>query len=76
MRPYVDDILNMCDEDILHLLILVTVLPLFEYFDTSDPSLIIGIAFILVILPLVQFIVTKVFTSKQTLKVVIKKAIT
>ena len=76
VRPYADDILNMCDGAILHLLILVTVLPLFEYFDTSDPSLIIGIAFVLVILPLVQYIVTKVFTSKQTLKVVIKKAIT
>ena len=75
VRPYVDDILNMCDGAILHLLILVTVLPLFEYFDTSDSSWIIGIAFVLVILPLVQFIVMKVFTSKQTFKVVIKKAI-
>ena len=75
VRPYTDDILNMCDGAILQLMILVTVLPLFEYFDTPDSSLIIGIAFVLVILPLVQFIVMKVFTSKQTLMKITKKTI-
>ena len=75
VRPYADNNLNMSDGAILQLLILVTVLPLFEYFDTFDSSLAIGIAFVLVILPLVQFILMKVFTSKQTLKVITKKII-
>ena len=75
VRPYADNNLNMSDGAILQLLILVTVLPLFEYFDTFDSSLVVGIAFVLVILPLVQFIVMKVFTSKQTLKVITKKTI-
>ena len=75
MRPYADNILNMFDGAVLQLLILVTVLPLFEYFDTFDSSLVIGIAFILVIFPLVQFIVMKVFTSKQTHKAITKKII-
>ena len=75
VRPYADNNLNMSDGAILQLLILVTVLPLFEYFDTFDSSLIVGLAFVLVILPLVQFIVMKVFTSKQTLKVITKKTI-
>ena len=75
VRPYADNILNMFDGAVLQLLILVTVLPLFEYFDTFDSNLVIGIAFILVILPLVQFIVMKVFTSKQTLKDITKKTI-
>ena len=73
VRPYADNNLNMSDGAILQLLILVTVLPLFEYFDTFDSSLVVGLAFVLVILPLVQFIVMKVFTSKQTLKQITKK---
>ena len=75
VRPYADNILNISDGAILQLLILVAVLPLFEYFDTFDSSLVIGIAFVLVILPLVQFIVMKVFTSKQTLRNITKKTI-
>ena len=75
VRPYADNILNISDGAILQLLILVAVLPLFEYFDTFDSSLVIGIAFVLVILPLVQFIVMKVFISKQTLKAITKKTI-
>ena len=75
VKPYADNILNMFDGAVLQLLILVTALPLFEYFDTFDSSLVIGIASVLVILPLVQFILMKVFTSKQTHKAIIKKII-
>ena len=75
VRPYADNILNISDGAVLQLLILIAVLPLFEYFDTFDSSLVIGIAFVLVIVPLVQFIVMKVFTSKQTLKAITKKTI-
>ena len=75
VRPYADNILNISDGAVLQLLILIAVLPLFEYFDTFDSSLVIGIAFVLVIVPLVQFIVIKVFTSKQTLKAITKKTI-
>ena len=76
VRPYSDNILNMSDGVILHLMTLVTVLPLFEYYDTFNSSVLIGIAFVLVILPLVYFVVIKTFTSKQTLKEIIKNIIT
>ena len=75
VRPYVDNILNMFDGAVLHLMVLVTVLPLFEYFDTYDSTLVVVIMFVLVILPSVQFVVIKLFISKQTLKVITKKAI-
>ena len=71
LRPYADDVLNMFDGVTLQLMVLVTVLPLFEYFDT----LVVGTAFVLVILPLLHFIVVKAFTSKQALKVITKKII-
>ena len=76
VKPYADNILNMSDGAILQFLILVTALSLFEYFDTFDSSLVIAIAFVLVILPAVQFTIIKIFTSKQTLKHIIQKTIT
>ena len=72
VRPYADNILNTSDGAILHLMVLVTALPLFEYFDTLDFSLVIGISFVLVILPLVQFGVMKVYTNKQNFIQIIK----
>ena len=75
VRPYADDVLNMFDGAILQLMVLVTVLPLFEYFDSFDSNLVVAAAFILIILPLVQFTVMKVFISKQTIKVITKKTI-
>ena len=74
-RPYTDDVLNMFDGITLQLMVLVTVLPLFEYVDMFDSSLVIASAFVLVILPLVHFIAVKAFISKQALKVITKKII-
>ena len=75
MRPYADDVLSMFDGAILQLMVLVTVLPLFEYFDSFDSNLVVAVAYVLIILPLVQFTVMKVFFSKQTIKVITKKTI-
>ena len=75
VRPYADDVLNVCDGAVLQLMVLVTVLPLFEYFDSFDSNLVVGAAFVLIILPIVQFTVMKVFISKQTIKVITKKTI-
>ena len=75
VRPYADDVLNMFDGVILQLIVLVTMLPLFDFLDTFDSSLVLGTAFVLVISPLVYFTVVKAFTSKQAFKVIIKKII-
>ena len=75
LRPYVDNTLNMSDGAILQLMVLVTVLPLFEYFDTYDSTLVMVIIFVLVIFPMMQCIVIKLITSKQTLKMITKKTI-
>ena len=71
VRPYANNILNISDGAILYIMVLVTGLPLFEYYDTSDSSLVLGIAFVLVILPLIQFIGAIMFISKQSLKEII-----
>ena len=75
VRPYADNILNISDGAILQLLILVTALPLFEYFDIFDSNLVIAIAFVLVILPLIQFVVMKLYIFKHNIKEIAKKSI-
>ena len=71
IRPYNDNTLNILDGAILPLIVLVTALPLFETFDSS---LVKGTSFVLVILPLVQFVVMKIHTNKQILINVTKNA--
>ena len=68
VRPYTDNILNMSDGAILQTMILITSLSLFEYFDTFDSGLVVALAFVLVIIPLVQFVAMKIFMYKQTIK--------
>ena len=75
VRPYADNVLNICDGAILHLMILITALPLMQYFDAFDSNFAVGIAFVLVILPLLLFVVMKVFISKQSLKKMINNII-
>ena len=75
VRPYTDNILNMSDGAILQTMILITSLSLFEYFDTFDSGLVIALAFVLVIIPLVQFIAMKIFMYRQTIKKNIKNVI-
>ena len=72
IRPYNDNTLNIFDGAILQLIVLVTALPLFETFDSS---LVKGTSFVLLILPLVQYVVMKIHTNKQTLIKVTKNAI-
>ena len=72
VRPYTDNILNISDGAILQLMVLVSALLLFESFDTFDSSSVVGIAFVFVILPLVQFVVLMIFISKQKIKEIIK----
>ena len=72
MRPYNDNTLNIFDGAVLLLVVLVTALPLLETFDSS---LVKGTSFVLVILPLIQFVVMKIHTNKHSLVKVMKNAI-
>ena len=72
MRPYNDNTLNIFDGAVLQLIVLVTALPLLETFGSS---LVKGTSFVLVILPLIQFFVMKIYTNKHSLVKVTKNAI-
>jgi len=58
----------MFDGAILHLMVLVSVLPLVEFFDSFNSNVVVGIAFSLVILPSVSLIITKLVANKGKIK--------
>ena len=68
LRPYSSSLLNVFDGVILHFLVLVSVLPLVESFDSFNSNLLVGITFILVILPLLIFIIMSLMINKEKIK--------
>ena len=65
VRPYADNTLNILDGIILQLIVLVTVLPLF---DTYNSNPVLGITLILVILPVLLFLMIELVTHKGPIK--------
>ena len=68
LRPYADNTINILDGIILQLIVLVTVLPLFDTYH-SNPML--GISLTLVILPVLIFLVVELVTHKECIKNII-----
>ena len=68
LKPYSNNFLNMFDGAILHLTVLVSVFPLVEFFDKVDSDTLVGIAFVLVLLPSVSLIVIILITNKGEIK--------
>ena len=67
-KPYSNSLLNDFDGAILHILVLISVLPLVEFFNNFDSNLFMGITFVLVILPLLIFITMSVMINKKNIK--------
>ena len=68
LKPYSNSLLNDFDGTILHFLVLVSVLPLVEFFNNFDTNLFTGITFILLILPLLIFITMSLMINKEKIK--------
>ena len=68
LRPYSNSLLNVFDGIILHLLVLVSVLPLVEFFNSFDSNLVVGMAISLVILPLLIFITMSLTINKEKIR--------
>ena len=70
-RPYTDNYLNLFDGTILHLTILISFLPLLEFFDSFNTNLVIGMIYIIILLPLVSLIVMKLLIHRGDIKNII-----
>jgi len=69
VRPYESKILNVFDGFVLHLMIVVSMIPLT---DSYDPDLLLSFIVILVILPLIPFLLMEIYLYKNTIKKIIK----
>ena len=68
LRPYRDNSLNLFDGAVLHLTILVSFLPLVEFFDSLDPNLVTGTAYVSVLLPMVGLIAMKLVIHRRNIR--------
>jgi len=69
VKPYASKLLNMFDVMILHLMIVVSMLPLV---DSFDQDLLVTFIFILVLLPIGAFLNIETYLYKQTIKQFVK----
>ena len=67
-KPYANNSLNLFDGAILHQTILVSFLPLVEFFDSFNSTLVTGTMYVLVLLPLVSLITVKVLIHRENIK--------
>ena len=65
IKPYRSNILNVFDSFVLHLMIVVSMVPLI---DSYDPNLLLSFIFVLVILPIISFLLMEIYLYKRTIK--------
>ena len=65
IRPYASNLLNMFDGMILHLIIVVSMIPLVDNFDQD---LLLSFIFITILLPLGAFLMMEIYLYKETIK--------
>ena len=68
VRPYASVILNIFDGIILQLIVIISVLPIVEFVDEYNRTLVLVIAYLLVIFPLTAFAIMKVWTNKKSIQ--------
>ena len=68
LKPYTNPLLNDFDGTVLHLLILISALPFVELVDDFDPTLLMIITFMIVMLPLLIFITMSLIINTKKIK--------
>ena len=70
VKPYSSSLLNNFDGIILHFLVLVSVFPLAEISSTNNfnSNLLVGVAIVLIILPLLIFVAVSLMINKEKIK--------
>ena len=68
VRPYINTIHNTFDGVILHLMVIICVLPLVEFADSYNQTLVTMITYLIIFLPLAGFIAIKLFIHRSMIK--------
>ena len=73
VRPYASVFYNIFDGAILQLIVIISVLPVVELVDSYNETVVIVMAFTLIILPLISFVIMNLFIKKTEIQYVVKK---
>ena len=73
VRPYADKVYNMFDGIILQLIIIMSVLPIIDFVENYDETLVAVVAYLCIISPLVAYITMKLWINKNRIQHVIIK---
>ena len=71
-RPYSNNFLNVFDGVVLHLIVLVSALPLVQFFDGFNSNLLVWLGFNLVALPSISYVAMTIVINKASIKKLIK----
>ena len=73
VRPYASLFYNIFDGALLQLIVIIAVLPIVEFVDNYNKTLVIATAYVLIILPFASFIAINLWIRKAKIKHSIKK---
>ena len=72
VRPYVSTIHNVFDGIILQLIVIISALPIVEFVDHYDKTLVVVIVYVLVLWPMASFVSIKIWINKKNIQDTIK----
>ena len=72
IRPYVKTIHNIFDGVILQLIVIIPILPIIEFVDNYNRTLVVTITYLLIILPITSFVTIKLLLHKNEIRNAIK----
>ena len=72
VRPYISTIHNIFDGIILQLIVIISVLPIVEFIDNYDKTLVMAMAYALLLLPVASFITINMLINKNKIHGLIK----
>ena len=75
VRPYVDKVHNIFDGMILQLIVIISVLPLIEFTGSYNKTLVVVVAYAVVILPITSFLTIKLWLNRSRIQNFIKSVI-
>ena len=75
VRPYADKLYNIFDGIILQLIVILSVLPIVDFVENYDETLVAVVAYLCTILPLASFTTMKLWINKNRIQDIIKSLI-
>jgi len=63
VKPYANEVYNIFDGAVLHLIVLLSVLPIVQFIDSYNEVFALIVAYLLIILPLASFITIKLWIN-------------